>query len=51
MQHEADSLVLDFCISVTTKINMTGYMENTTYYGKEKLIDSYTKYYSEIWWA
>jgi len=49
--YEADSSVLDFYISVTTKMNMTRYMENTTYYGKDKLIDFYTKYYSQIWWA
>jgi hypothetical protein len=47
--YEADSSVLDFCVSVTTKMNMTRYMENTTYYVKDKLIDSYTKYYSLIW--
>jgi hypothetical protein len=38
----------DFCISVTTKINPKRYMKNIMGCGRQKLSDSYTKYYSPI---
>jgi hypothetical protein len=35
-----------FCISVTTKMNPNRHMKNIINCGRQKLSDSYTKYYS-----
>lgn len=37
-----------FCISVTTKMNPNRHTKNIINCGKQKLSDSYTKYYSPI---
>jgi len=36
----------DFCTLVTTAVNLTRCMKNTTEFGKYKLSDSHTKYCS-----